>query len=69
MIRLNESQRLQIIGIFSSGVASATHHLQILVSPVNRIYYHGIIVTRLMAKKRRRHCIKMIKDALKGIIY
>ena len=68
MIRLNESQRQQAVDIFSNGVVEATRHLRLLVSPVNRIYFHGIIVTRSMVAKRRRHCMKMVKDALKGIM-
>ena len=68
MIRLNESQRQQAVDIFSRGVVEATRHLRLLVFPVNRIYFHGIIVTRLMAAKRRSCCMKMVKDALKGIM-
>lgn len=68
MIRLNESQRQQAVKIFSGAVASTTRHLQMLVPPVNRIYYHGFFVTRSMVVKRRRRCIKMVKDALRGIV-
>ena len=66
-IRISGSIQRRLVETFSKGVVESTVHLRKLIS-INRLYYHGFLVTRQMAARRRRRCIKLVKDALKGII-
>ncbi len=65
----SKSQIQEIIGIAVNGVTTATRHLRMITLPHGRVYYHGFFVTKSMAAKRRRKCMKMVKNALNGIIY
>ncbi len=68
-IQLNRVQIAETVNIFASAASEADRHARkIRLTGRNLLTLLGIEVTLGMAIKRRRHCINVIKRALRGFI-
>ena len=69
VVKLNEIQKSQAMRIFAHGVNESTLHIRnILLSGRNIFTRDGIEVTLGRAFRRRRRCMKLFKQALRGFI-
>jgi len=70
-VKINENIKKQMISIALRGIYEANYHIDVLkTKEYPKIYVHGGIWIKLIdAVKRRKHCIKMVKQALKGYLY
>ena len=68
IIQLNDSQRLQALRVFAHGVRESTFHIRKILSSGDFYVRSGIKITLKKAVRRRRHCIKLAKQAFRGFI-
>lgn len=66
---LNPANRASTVAIFAHGVRESALHIRKITSSGRNLFSRqGIEITLGMAIKRRRRCIQVIKQALRGFI-
>lgn len=69
MILLNDNQAAETVRIFAHGAYEASCHIQKIMSTGRNLFtLAGTKVTLGQAVKRRRKCIRVVKQALRGFI-
>lgn len=69
MIKLNKSQQLQAVNIFSRAVRESTLHIRKILSTGHNLFSRGgTEITLKKAVNRRRRCMRLCKLALSGFI-
>jgi hypothetical protein len=69
MIKLNETQKSEVLRIFGRGAFESTLHIRKILSTGRNLFTRaGTEVTLKMARKRRKHCMKICNQASRGFV-
>ena len=69
MVRLNESQKSEVLSIFGHGAYESTLHIRKILSTGRNLFTRtGIEITLKTARRRRKRCMKVCNQALRGFI-
>ncbi len=69
MILLNDNQAAETVATFARGAYEANYHIRKILSTGRNLFTQaGTEITVGRAVKRRRRCIRVVKQALRGFI-